>query len=364
MAELVIPPFVYLPLCSSSDRYRYILKSVPSDCHAFSTKARCPALMFFEVEEHPSDKVDNLTFLSQDIWEYSEADLIEKRKIGVAGTGETTTASVESDDSSSTSPLPSRLTMQRHGYNAWREEGTGMRRMSISSQAPPPMTMTTSVTSNSSSPFSPNALQSIADRKIFIDNETFAAKAIKVRAKSPYRHLPTWKLDGLIAKSNDDVRQEVFVMQMISAFKRIFQSHEIPVRLHTYRILSTSRTTGLIELIKDSISFDGLKKKDGYPGSLRKYFEVAYGYSIAAEEPPSFREAIMNYVRSMAGYSIVCYLLAIKDRHNGNIMLDADGHVIHIDFGFVFGLGRFCFQLEEYSSSDHFISMNSSRESL
>ena len=99
-------------------------------------------------------------------------------------------------------------------------------------------------------------------------------------------------------------------MQMIGYIKRIFMEEKVNVWIFTYKIVSTSKSTGLIQLIPNSISLDGLKKGEHWPGSLRAYFESNYG----SPESPSFQAALEAYVQSLAGYSIVTYVLAIKDR--------------------------------------------------
>lgn len=144
------------------------------------------------------------------------------------------------------------------------------------------------------------------------------------------------EISNCMSKSNDDLRQEVFIMQMIHYFKSVFAKANLPLWLKTYRILSTSSSTGLLEVITDATSLDGLKKAEGYPseGGLRKYFEIVYGDPKSA----SFKAAQTNFVQSLAGYAIVSYLLGLKDRHNGNIMIDTRGHLIFIDFGFAMGM--------------------------
>ncbi|KAH8061586.1 phosphatidylinositol kinase [Aureococcus anophagefferens] len=158
------------------------------------------------------------------------------------------------------------------------------------------------------------------------------AKEQAARDKSPFAaSAPSWRLQAVIVKSNDDLRQEVFVVQLIAHYARAFRSAKLGLFLRPYRIVAVSSTTGLIELVKESTSLDRLYASSG--GGLKAHFESTFG----PPGSPELSAAVGRFAESLAAASFVCYVLAIKDRHNGNILLDAQGRIVHIDFGFVLG---------------------------
>ncbi|RLN96582.1 hypothetical protein BBJ28_00000159 [Nothophytophthora sp. Chile5] len=164
-----------------------------------------------------------------------------------------------------------------------------------------------------------------------IFKERWAEKQRRLQATSPFGQLPGWRLLPVIVKSDDDLRQEQLASQLIRQFAKVFEEFHVPVFLRPYDVIAISATSGLVEAIADTISLDSLKRNDREFSTLLDFFTRHFGDPSTAE----FRQARANFVSSMAAYSIVCYLLQVKDRHNGNILLDAEGHLIHIDFGFI-----------------------------
>ncbi|KAJ9557539.1 hypothetical protein OSB04_012153 [Centaurea solstitialis] len=163
-----------------------------------------------------------------------------------------------------------------------------------------------------------------------LSGELWQAKKDRIRQASVYGKLPGWDLCSVIVKSGDDCRQEHLAVQLISHFYDIFQEAGLPLWLRPYEVLVTSSYTALIETIPDTASLHSIKSRFPNITSLRDFFIAKY-----QENSPSYKLAQRNFVESMAGYSLVCYLLQVKDRHNGNLLLDEDGHLIHIDFGFM-----------------------------
>jgi len=160
--------------------------------------------------------------------------------------------------------------------------------------------------------------------------ENWKDKEGRIRKTSAYGSHPGWRLLPILVKANDDLRQEQLASQLIYKISAILAREQVPVWLCPYEIVALTEGGGLIEAIPDTISISSLKKNDQNFTNLSGFFNSFF------EDPDQLADAQANFCESLAAYSIVCFLLQIKDRHNGNILLDNKGHLIHIDFGFFF----------------------------
>nr|CCA22424.1 phosphatidyl inositol kinase (PIKG1) putative [Albugo laibachii Nc14] len=339
--KIKIPPIAYVPLVKATDPFERIVRIPRNEGTAFSTKARVPIMLIFEVirgnlfsnsavfspisprpstpsgmpvNDYPDEEeVDRFMQRESESQEsvkdencklHEERVMLEGIKLDVPETPSIVDGSLET---------PCTLTklgmeMETEAFNALGHAAT----------------------------LSEEVLEREKDRRSDLEaafGESWSSKRRRLSVESPFGHVTGWDIVSMIGKSNDDLRQEVFSLQLIQKFIEIFKIAKVPIWLKSYRIIATSSSTGLIETLTDAISLDGLKKREGYT-SLLHHFEKSYGNVTSSR----FLQARKNFIESLAGYSIVCYLLQIKDRHNGNIMLDNEGHLIHIDYGFLLGI--------------------------
>ncbi|KAI0046132.1 atypical/PIKK/PI4K protein kinase [Auriscalpium vulgare] len=136
-----------------------------------------------------------------------------------------------------------------------------------------------------------------------------------------------------IFKVGDDCRQDVLALQLIAMFKNIFTGVGLTLYLYPYRVTATAPGCGVIDVVPNATSRDEMGRAK--VNDLLDFFVAKYG----GQDTVAFQKARLNFIQSMAAYSVACYILQIKDRHNGNIMIDGEGHIVHIDFGFLFDIG-------------------------
>ena len=160
-----------------------------------------------------------------------------------------------------------------------------------------------------------------------------------------------------IFKVGDDLRQDSLALQVIQIFREIFKQSGLNLYTYPYQTISTISPKhqdlgGYIEVVKDTDSRDQIGKT--YDTDLYDYYLCSFGQENSNE----FREARKNLIESCAAYAIISYILQIKDRHNGNILVDKKGHIIHIDFGFIFDIspaGNMKFEKAEFKLTKEMI---------
>ena len=181
------------------------------------------------------------------------------------------------------------------------------------------------------------------DPSAAVFGEAWEAKKERIRKSSPYGWMKNWDLVSVIVKTGADLRQEVFACQLIDVCHKIWVDAGTPVWVKLMRILVTGESSGLIETITSGVSLHSLKRSLTLASiesgtnprhriaTLKDHFLKAFGQPDS--EP--YRAGVDAFKKSLAAYSIISYVLQLKDRHNGNVLIDSEGHIIHIDFGFM-----------------------------
>ena len=304
-----IPTNVSIP---TERRPHRVLRIVPDDAHVFSTKERAPFLLVVEVEDLAPEPVQPR--ISD---EHTKTGPL--RRIGSISAGPSPKPSQGPHQDQDTNDTPmSNQPGSRFEFSpdVTAEGNSGLIKRESSFRVEP-------MYADDRRPPDEELLKALGER--------WAVKSERLRKASPFGDKPNWRLVSCIVKARDQLRQEMFAQRLIQEFYRIFKRAGIPVWLRPYEIISTSSDSGLIETLTDAKSIDSIKKNSQLVVTLQDYFVGVFG----GRGSQAYKRAVRCFVQSMAGYSVVQFILNLKDRHNGNLMIDAEGHIIHIDFGFL-----------------------------
>lgn len=134
----------------------------------------------------------------------------------------------------------------------------------------------------------------------------------------------------VIFKCGDDLRQDQLVIQMINLMDSLLKKVNLDLKLTPYRVLAVSPQHGFVEFVQKSHALTAVLEKNDR--DIRKFFETHTG-----GRKQKLHKVLDTFVKSTAGYCVITYLLGIGDRHLDNLLLTEEGHLFHIDFGFIFG---------------------------
>lgn len=129
----------------------------------------------------------------------------------------------------------------------------------------------------------------------------------------------------VIVKHGDDLRQDQLILQMEALMDTLLKKDLMDLKLTPYHVVATSPIDGMVEFIPSDGMGDIIKD-----GTLRDYLSKMNGGSIPTQ-------VMNNFVRSVAGNSVITYLLGVGDRHLDNLLQRGNGVMFHIDFGYILG---------------------------
>ena len=144
-----------------------------------------------------------------------------------------------------------------------------------------------------------------------------------------YYHVHGKKHVDKVMFKNECVLKDQIVTNIITLIDIILKREEgLDLDIVKYKVIPTSKTTGLVEMVKDSVTiYDILEKRK----------TTIQNFIIDHNKEKKICEIRSKFIKSTAAYCIISYLLGIGDRHLDNIMISKSGALFHIDYGYILG---------------------------
>lgn len=179
-----------------------------------------------------------------------------------------------------------------------------------------------------------------------------------IKDNSVYKELNP-DVKSIIIKTGNELGPELIASEVLSVMKDVFKHEILRIWIKPYKIYSAYHNAGFIEVITNAHSIHEIKKMHSSISSGKSFLKRYY----CEKYTENLEKAIQNFLESLVGYSLVSYFLGLKDRHNGNILIDNEGHVVHVDFGFVLGLhpGIFCVETAPFKMSSEYMHLLGNR---
>jgi phosphatidylinositol-4,5-bisphosphate 3-kinase catalytic subunit alpha/beta/delta len=141
----------------------------------------------------------------------------------------------------------------------------------------------------------------------------------------------------VIFKSGDDLRQDALTLQMFTIMDELWKVIGIDLQMTPYRILTTGKNSGMIEVVLNAETTANIQKMAGGVAAAFSNKPLSNWLLEHNSNPVQYQRCVDNFMRSLAGYCVATYVLGIGDRHNDNIMVTKTGHLFHIDFAHFLG---------------------------
>jgi hypothetical protein len=152
-----------------------------------------------------------------------------------------------------------------------------------------------------------------------------------------------WSLECILIKESKDFYSEIFGIIFISQIEKLFQENFLDLWLNSFFIYPTHLSSGMVSMISNSITLHEINKK-----------KINNEYTKSQKNK---KIGQYKFIESLAAYSLFCFIFQLKDRHNGNILINLDNRVIHVDFGYILGYfpGNLKFEADSFKLSTKFM---------